>query len=71
VIGSSGKLVRGGVPALIFADGGSPKVRSLSDAAFRQVLLDKLIEEVNELGQADDLPSQIEETDTSLRSCRQ
>lgn len=43
------KLVRDKIPAIIEEDGESPITRVLGDAEFRRRLLEKLVEEANEL----------------------
>lgn len=47
-----GKLVRDRIPELIAAEGRSPNVRVLDDREFDAALLDKLLEEVTELRDA-------------------
>lgn len=48
-----GKLVRDGIPNLIRADGRDPEVRRLDREAYELALLDKLLEEAEELRVAD------------------
>jgi predicted house-cleaning noncanonical NTP pyrophosphatase (MazG superfamily) len=56
-----GKLVRDRVPDIIRESGRIPRVASLSAVAFRRALIDKLREEVTELGAAHTTESLLEE----------
>jgi predicted house-cleaning noncanonical NTP pyrophosphatase (MazG superfamily) len=56
-----GKLVRDRVPDLIRESGRRPRVASLSAAAYRRALIDKLREEVTELAAARTTESLLEE----------
>ena len=47
-----GKLVRDRIPELIERDGRTPRTRVLEDDAYLRALLDKLVEEANELRNA-------------------
>jgi predicted house-cleaning noncanonical NTP pyrophosphatase (MazG superfamily) len=51
-----GKLVRDRIPELIRADGRTPQIRTLDADEYLLALLDKLVEEANELRDAE--PSQ-------------
>ena len=44
-----GKLVRDNIPKIIRKDGGRPRTRILSAAKYKRALLDKLVEEAEEL----------------------
>jgi predicted house-cleaning noncanonical NTP pyrophosphatase (MazG superfamily) len=44
-----GKLVRDGIPEIVAAAGGQQNVRVLDDDEYARALLDKLVEEANEL----------------------
>ena len=44
-----GKLVRDRIPEIVAAEGGQQNVRVLDDDEYARALLDKLVEEVNEL----------------------
>jgi predicted house-cleaning noncanonical NTP pyrophosphatase (MazG superfamily) len=44
-----GKLVRDRIPEIVAAGGGQHNVRVLNDDRYERALLDKLVEEVNEL----------------------
>jgi predicted house-cleaning noncanonical NTP pyrophosphatase (MazG superfamily) len=48
-----GKLVRDRIPEIIAAEGRDAEVRRLSDEEYDAALLDKLVEEVEELRSAD------------------
>jgi len=48
-----GKLVRDRIPELIERDGRTPRTRVLDDDAYLCALLDKLVEEANELRNAE------------------
>lgn len=48
-----GNLVRDRIPEIIAAEGRKPRVRVLSDEEFEAALLDKLLEEVTELLEAE------------------
>ena len=56
-----GKLVRDRIPDIIRESGRSPRVASLSAAAYRRALIDKLREEVDELAAAHTTESLLEE----------
>jgi predicted house-cleaning noncanonical NTP pyrophosphatase (MazG superfamily) len=66
----SGKLVRDGIPALVRADGREPLVRVLGDEEYRRALLDKLLEEVEEVRAAspDDVLEELADVLEVLRS---
>lgn len=44
-----GKLVRDRIPEIVAAEGGQQNVRVLNDDEYARALLDKLVEEANEL----------------------
>jgi predicted house-cleaning noncanonical NTP pyrophosphatase (MazG superfamily) len=48
-----GKLVRDRIPEVVTAEDRTPKVRVLDEQEFEAALLDKLVEEVTELRNAD------------------
>ena len=47
-----GKLVRDRIPEIIRSEGGSAHTRTLEEGAYRAALLDKLLEETDELREA-------------------
>jgi predicted house-cleaning noncanonical NTP pyrophosphatase (MazG superfamily) len=64
------KLVRDRVPEIIQSEGRRPVTRVLDEAAYRQALLAKLIEEAQEAGHAadDDLPGELADVLEVLRA---